>query len=128
MKTLEHTTWTNNRKNKVTGDVGEEMAVKFLQEKGIRVLQRNYRFDRGEIDIVAEDNGEIVFVEVKSRHSHSFGTPEDAITPAKESHLKRTAEGYLLQRGIEGKPCRFDAITIQWESGQPQIRHLKRVF
>ena len=68
---------------KAKGDAGESFAAKYLEEKGMKILQRNFRYDRGEIDIVAEDDGEIVFVEVKSRQTHAFGSPEEAI------HLKR---------------------------------------
>lgn len=113
---------------KAKGDAGEIMAGKYLEEKGMKILQRNFRYDRGEIDIVAEDEGEIVFVEVKSRQTHTFGSPEEAITPQKESYLQRTAEGYLLQRGLEDKSCRFDAIAIDWKGGDPEIRHIKNAF
>ncbi len=118
----------DNHTSKATGDEGELIAVKFLEDKGFRILQRNYRFERGEIDIIAEDSNELVFVEVKSRHSQNFGAPEDAITPKKESHLKRTAEGYLFQNKLEDKACRFDVIAIDWKGGQPEIRHIKKVF
>jgi putative endonuclease len=118
----------STHRNKATGDAGEDMAVKLLEDEGFRILQRNYRFERGEIDIVAEDRDELVFVEVKSRHTHLFGTPEDAITPKKESFLKRTAEGYLFQHNLEDKPCRFDVVAIEWKGEKPEIRHLKKVF
>ena len=104
------------------------LAVEFLAQAGFKILGRNYRYDRGEIDIVAEENNELVFVEVKSRHTQAFGTPEDAITPKKESYLKRTAEGYLLQHNLENKACRFDVIAIDWNGKQPEIRHIRRVF
>jgi putative endonuclease len=118
----------NTRRNKARGDAGEDMAMKLLEDKGFRILQRNYRFERGEIDIVAQDRDELVFVEVKSRHTKLFGTPEEAITPEKESFLKRTAEGYLFQHHLEDTPCRFDVIAIDWIGDKPEIRHLKKVF
>jgi putative endonuclease len=114
--------------SKAKGDAGESMAVDFLQNEGLRILQRNYRFDRGEIDIVAEDRDELVFVEVKSRRTRSHGSPEESLTPSKEAFLKRTAEGYLLEHHIDRRPCRFDVIAVEWVSGQPEIRHLKNVF
>jgi len=113
---------------KARGNAGEDLAAEFLKQRGMTILQRNFRYDRGEIDIVAEDKGEIVFVEVKSRRTLNFGTPEEAITPQKEFYLKRTAEGYLLQRGLENGACRFDVVAIDWKGGQPEIRHLKTVF
>lgn len=118
----------NNLKSKTKGDVGELMAAKFLENEGCRILQRNYRYERGEIDIVAEDNGELVFVEVKSRHTRSHGSPEEALTPEKEFYLKRTAEGYLLEHGLEDRMCRFDLIAIDWTGEQAEMRHIKTIF
>ena len=121
-------TTAKNINSKTTGDVGEAIAVQFLENEGYTVVERNYRYERGEIDIVAENNDELVFVEVKSRHSRAFGTPEDAITEKKESYLKRTAEGYVFQHHLENKRCRFDVIAVEWKGMEPQIRHIKNVF
>ena len=113
---------------KAKGDEGETLAVKFLEDQGFTILQRNYRFDRGEIDIVAEKQDELIFVEVKSRHSRLFGTPEEAVTAKKEAYLKRTAEGYLFEHHFEGRVCRFDVIAIEWDGNKPEIRHIKQAF
>jgi putative endonuclease len=121
-------TTSKNLRSKARGDEGETMAVEYLENEGFTILQRNYRFERGEIDIIAQENDELVFVEVKSRHTQSFGTPEDAITPKKESYLKRTAEGFLFQHNLEDKACRFDVIAIEWKGKRPDIRHIKNVF
>ena len=121
-------TTSKNLRSKARGDEGETMAVEYLENEGFTILQRNYRFERGEIDIIAQENDELVFVEVKSRHTQSFGTPEDAITPKKESYLKRTAEGFLFQHNLEDKACRFDVIAIEWKGERPDIRHIKNVF
>lgn len=118
----------NERTSKGKGDVGELLALNYLQNLGYKILQRNYRYDRGEIDIIAEDHRELVFVEVKSRRSRSYGTPEDAVTPQKESYIKRTAEGYLLEHNFEGTPCRFDLIAIEWTGHEHEIRHIRKVF
>lgn len=115
-------------KSTAKGNAGESAAVAFLERNGFKILERNYRFDRGEIDIVAEDHGIIVFVEVKSRRPGSLETPEEAITLQKESFLKRTAEGYLFEHRQEEHPSRFDLIAIDWGEGRPSIRHLKRIF
>jgi putative endonuclease len=113
---------------KAKGDAGESIAVDFLQTEGLRIVQRNYRFDRGEIDIVAQDGDQLVFVEVKSRRTRSHGSPEESMTPLKEEFLKRTAEGYLFEHNMEDRPCRFDVIAIEWVGENPSIRHLKDVF
>jgi putative endonuclease len=115
-------------KSKSRGDAGESAAERYLLGKGFRILQRNYFYDRGEIDLVAEDGAVLVFVEVKARTSGSHGTAEESITPEKEHFLKRTAEGYLLEHKIEQRQCRFDLVAVEWEAHKPVIRHLRDIF
>ncbi|HLF20375.1 MAG TPA: YraN family protein [Bacteroidota bacterium] len=110
------------------GNVGEELAAKFLIKKGYRILERNYRFEHGEIDLIAEDGDELVFVEVKARTSKLFGEPEDSITEKKEGHVRDTAEGYLYEKGIENRTCRFDVIAVDFHNGVADIRHTKDAF
>lgn len=114
--------------SKAKGDAGETAAAAFLERNGFSILQRNYHYDRGEIDIVADDHGTIVFVEVKSRKPGSLETPEESITHQKEEFLKRTAEGYLFEHKQEEHPSRFDLVAIEWEDGKRKIRHLKGIF
>jgi putative endonuclease len=94
------------------GAHGEELAAKHLVAKGYRILDRNWRSRRGEIDLVAEKDGEIVFVEVKARRSHAFGTPEEAVTRAKQQKLIRTANAYLARRGSPDTRWRIDVIAL----------------
>ena len=68
---------TNRRRQ---GKIGEDLAAKYLERNGLRIIERNYRFERGEIDLIAEEGEELVFVEVKTRRSNAFGAPEDAVT------------------------------------------------
>lgn len=110
------------------GTVGEDAAVDYLVKKGYRILERNFRFDRGEIDIVADDRGTLVFVEVKTRHSKSFGEPEDAVTPKKRLQLRKVAKGYLYAQHIESKQCRFDVVAIEYQGGDVTIRHIENAF
>ena len=117
---------TENSRTK--GDAGEAMAENHLKTIGYRILQRNYYYDRGEIDLVAEDGPVLVFVEVKTRLSDRGRTPEESITPEKEHFLKRTAEGYLLEHNIEQRECRFDLVAVEWDGAQSTIRHLKDIF
>jgi len=77
------------------GEEGEQVACKMLWRRGYRILQRNYRHGRGEIDIVAEKQGRVHFVEVKTRSSESLGPPEERVDGAKRDHLRRTARAYL---------------------------------
>ncbi len=113
---------------KVTGTRGEDLAVAYLLARGYRLLERNYRFERGEIDIVMEDGRDLVFVEVKARTSRAFGDPQDAVTDGKRRQLRKVAEGFVFERQADGKSCRFDVIAIRWERGEPVITHLENAF
>ena len=110
------------------GSRGEDLAVDFLKKKGYRILDRNYRFGRGELDIVAEDNRMLVFVEVKSRRTELYGDPIDALTPSKCTQLRKIAEGYLFRHHIDDRSCRFDVIAIDYDGEIPNIRHVEDAF
>ncbi len=106
------------------GRLGEDLAARFLEGKGYRIIERNYRYDRGEIDIIAQEGKDLVFVEVKLRETEAFGTPEESITPFKEEQLKKVAEGYLFEHNLEDQACRFDVVAITFVDGKPSIRVL----
>lgn len=111
-----------------TGDAGEKIAVSFLKKKGFRILKTNWRIEKWEIDIIAEDKKERVFVEVKTRFSHEFGDPAEAVTPQKQKHLINAANLYVLQEDYEG-PLRFDIISIFLQKGSlPEIKHIEDAF
>jgi len=88
---------------------GEETAARFLIDKGYRILDRNWYASHGELDLVAQEGETLVFVEVKARRRHEFGSPEEAITPAK---LRKTAWAYLQDHGLEEVDFRFDVVAI----------------
>lgn len=114
--------------NKSFGNEGEEIAAGYLKSLGYEIIERNYRFHKGEIDIVAKDNGTnyLVFVEVKSRKSLEYGEPEYAITPAKAKQLKKMANYYLLENHVKNIDCRLDVITVLFTStNSPLINHYK---
>ncbi len=94
------------------GRLGEERAAEHLASNGYMVLDRNYRFMRAEVDIVAATEREIVFVEVKTRSSTSFGEPEEHVDDKKRRQLFKVAEAWLHERRMEGSPVRFDVISI----------------
>ena len=94
------------------GILGEEAAVGHLRAGGYRIRERNVRCPMGELDVVAEQRGTIVFVEVKTRTTADVGAPFDAITPAKRRRLWRLATYYLVTRRLAGRPCRFDAVSV----------------
>jgi len=95
------------------GREGEGAAAAFLVSRGYRILERNVRFRIGEIDLVAEESGYLVFVEVKTRKGTGYGTAAEAVTPQKQRRLVRLAGLYLAHRGGAVPPCRFDVVTVE---------------
>lgn len=110
------------------GAIGENLAAEFLEKNGYLILQRNYRFERGEIDLIAKDENELVFVEVKARASDVFGSPEEAVTPEKQRQIRMVAEGYLFDHKIEDQACRFDVVAIHYVNGKPIIKLIRNAF
>lgn len=113
----------------ILGKKGEDAAAKFLEEKGITILERNYHFEQAEVDIVAYNGKQIIFVEVKTRTNTYFGEPEDAVTLKKKKSLYKVAEAWLYERKMDGAPVRFDIISIVMASGKaPVIKHFEAAF
>lgn len=97
------------------GKEGEDIAVEYLTTHGYSIIERNYQYGKvGEIDIIAKDpqTGYTAFIEVKMRKSLEYGEPEYAITPKKQSMVKKVAVAYLFFNNIDEIACRFDVITI----------------
>ena len=97
---------------RATGARYEETAVDFLRQMGYEILERNYRDRLGEIDIVAEEGGYLVFVEVKYRRNADSGVPAEAVTLQKQRDIRMTAHYYLYSRRYGDIPCRFDVVSI----------------
>lgn len=110
------------------GRRGEDIAAVFLRGKGLEIIGRNVRTGHGELDLVALDRGEVVFVEVKTRSSQAFGGPRAAITPAKIRRLSTAALAFLQERGWLDRPARFDFLGIVMERATPVFDHLKNAF
>jgi putative endonuclease len=111
------------------GQRGEMLAVAHLEAQGLQILERNWRCNQGEIDIVARDGAYFVFVEVKTRSSTAFGTPLDAITPAKLARLRRLAAAWCEAHPGHHNWIRIDAVgVLAPRHGSVAIEHVKRVF
>lgn len=113
------------------GDRGEELAAEHLEEVGFRVLERNYHFERNEVDLVCLDpdgGGEIVFVEVKTRSGEEYGVPEASITDEKKESLVEVARAYLHERKLEGAPARFDVVGVRLTGGDADVSHYENAF
>ena len=113
-----------------TGKAGEKLALKALKRAGYRVLATNFRARGGEIDIVAEHNGTIAFVEVKTRSSDAFAPPVLAVNRSKREKLARTAWYFLKCNSATDKDCRFDvvSIVIGHQSRRPKIEIIPNAF
>lgn len=116
-----------------TGTFYEKMAGAFLQEQGYQILEYNYRCKVGEIDIIAQHEGYLVFCEVKYRKSCKRGTPIEAVTLRKQQIISKSALYYVMEHGISGIPCRFDVIGILgYDEGEnnrkEQIQLIKNAF
>jgi putative endonuclease len=116
---------------KKSGDEGEEIAAEYIVEKGYEIIDRNYRYGKGELDIIAKDpeTGETVFIEVKSKKNLEFGDPVYSVTKNKIKQIKRMAELYLYDKEIDEIDCRFDVITVLLRGKQkPIIEHYVNAF
>lgn len=118
----------SGRSTHAEGEEGEKIALEFLEGQGFRVLETNYRYERGELDIVAQEGEVLVFCEVKYRQNEEFGPPEYAVTPRKQAQVRKVALGYLAERNVRDTVCRFDVIAIQRRGGHLEVRHLRNAF
>ena len=94
------------------GQLAEDAAVRYLQRQGYRIVERNFRSRLGEIDIITEHEGYIVFVEVRSRRGSSFGVPQETVNRTKQGKVRRMATQYLKFKGAWQRPCRFDVVGV----------------
>jgi putative endonuclease len=111
-----------------TGKRGEEIAVSYLKKEGYRIRERNYRCPLGEIDIIALDGNEVVFVEVKSRKSDDFGEPEAAVDARKQAKLSRIALNYINEHNLNDRSARFDVVAVRFLKGSDRVRLVRNAF
>ena len=118
------------RDTKQIGKMGEDLAAEFLKANHYNILERNYRNRIGEIDIIAEDNSVLCFVEVKTRTSNSFGFPLEAISRSKQRKISQTVLTYLKAHKIIEGDFRFDTIAVMLDlaGGKPDINLIKNAF
>ena len=117
------------KSKKQTGDRGENIACDLLIEKGYSIVERNYRYGHGEIDIIAKDKEILVFIEVKSRKNLEFGPPELGVTKGKQRQIRKIAEAYLYEKNITETDCRLDVVGILFQGKEkPIINHIENAF
>ncbi len=108
-----------SRARQELGRRGEAVARARLESLGYVVVAANYRSKGGEIDLVTERDGGIVFVEVRSRSGPAMGLPEESITPAKRSHIIAAAQEYLQEHGAQDRQWRIDMAAVEFDRGRP---------
>jgi putative endonuclease len=108
---------------------GEDQAARYLRKQGMKILERNFRTPIGEIDIIARNKSFLVFVEVKTRRSTAYGTPQEAVGQRKQRQIIRTAHWYLQKNKCEKLQPRFDVVAILCQSDETAlITHLPDAF
>lgn len=109
------------------GDKGEQIAIDFLLEKGYKILEKNYRHLKAEVDVIALKEETLVAVEVKTRTSAYFGNPEEFVSPKKIKLLVSAIDYYVVQRDLDVE-VRFDIIAIIQNKNQTKVEHLEDAF
>ena len=112
-------------KKQETGKRGEQIACKALEKKGYRILERNYHCRYGEIDLIARHRDYIVFVEVRSKTGHSFGSPEESITAAKKKKLIQTALDYISNHRDAPENWRIDFVAVEIDPAGSQASRVE---
>jgi putative endonuclease len=113
---------------KRTGKKGEDIAVAYLISRGYRIVERNYKCPLGEIDIVAREGDEIVFVEVKSRKSEEFGDPQLAVGLKKQKKVSRISLAYLKEKHLYPCNARFDVVAIKMLPDGSNVELIQNAF
>jgi len=113
--------------NKEKGDDGENLAAGYLEKLGYTILERQWKYERFEIDLIAEKDKTIVFVEVKTRFSNTYGEPWEAVNQAKRKKICASADAYIQQYDINHEP-RFDIVSIIKSDKEFRIEHLEEAF
>lgn len=113
---------------KELGKKGEDLAVRFLKKKGYQIIERNYVCKMGEMDIIASEKDTLVFVEVKTRTSITFGPPQLAVNPKKQSQMSKVALNFLKEKELEDVKARFDVVAILLGPKGAEIELIKDAF
>lgn len=109
------------------GKYGEELACQFLEKHGYKILDRNFRIRGGEIDIIATEGKTLVYIEVKTRSSHQFGLPEEAVTYWKIKFLERASKFYRNAHKSLPSQERIDVITVDTSDGKTHLKLIRNV-
>ena len=109
------------------GRKGEELAIEYLEKKGYLIVEKNYRYKKAEVDIIARKEAVLVVIEVKTRSSTYFGNPQDFVNPKKIKLLVMAIDNYVIEKDLDVE-IRFDIIAILKDKGNYTIQHIKDAF
>jgi len=109
-------------KTRATGQLGEKLAQNFLKGRGYQIVTTNYRSPDGEVDIIVAKDGVLVFVEVRTKSSRNFGTPEESVTQRKKQKLVLVAQDYMQTHGIKESPWRIDFVAVELDNTGKTVR------
>ncbi len=112
----------------ILGKIGENIAIKYLENNGYKIVDKNFECRQGEIDIIAKEKNELVIIEVKTRKSLEYGNPVDAVDKNKRKHIYKVAEYYLYIKKLENMYVRFDVIEIYVKNKKAYINHIKNII
>ena len=120
-----------NRKQ--LGLEGEQFAAQYLQQQGLEIIARNWRCSSGELDIIASDQGVIVFIEVRTRTVYKdgnerYGTVLEAVTPYKQQQIRKLAQIYMYQKKLYDHSVRFDVVLIERQQEHMDAKHIRNAF
>lgn len=114
--------------NTELGKKGETVAAKFLEKQGYTIITKNFKCSYGEIDIIATDKNEIIFVEVKTRCSQKYGEAREAVDMTKKKHIKKAAMHYIYKHRLENEFIRFDVMEVYLKKDKFFINHVKNTL
>lgn len=116
------------KNNKIIGNFGEDVAVKYLEQNKYTILDRNFFTKFGEIDIICEKDDKIIFFEVKTRTSEKYGYPAEAVNYYKKMHLRKSAEFYLCHKKLYNIEIEFNVIEILISYGNIYVNHIYNIM
>lgn len=108
-----------------TGKLGEDKAVAFLEDQGYTILERNYHFERAEVDIIAFDQKKIILIEVKTRSNIRFEDSDQQLRKVQVDRILKAGQAWLYERKMEGSPLRIDLITVILNGSEGEVKHYK---
>ncbi len=112
---------------RIFGNKAEDLAGKMLKGKGFKIISKQFKTRFGEIDLIATDGDEVVFVEVKARRTSDFGHPEESVTTTKLGKIMKVGDAFLKQKNWEHRMYRIDVVAITYGESEPEFHHIEGV-